>query len=244
MNIKITFQYEGTRYHGWQRQKNTTGSIQEKVEHVLSDVLCEEVEVAAAGRTDMGVHARGQVLNFKTPKEVDPVDLMQKANELLPYDIRFLCAEQVPERFHARLNAVGKHYEYRISLSQKPDVFCRRYEWDYKKSLDLAAMQKAISMLCGTHDFRALCDEKKKERSCVRTIERIELNTIRPDALSLDFYGDGFLYHMVRKLSALLVEVGSGRMEPEGVLAYFSPEAERFTGLAPALGLSLVEVYY
>lgn len=246
-NYKMVLQYDGTRYRGWQKQKNTEETIQGKLEAVLQRVFGAEVLVHGAGRTDAGVHAWGQVANFWLEKEVSPLELQRQLNELLPQDIWVRYLEEAPERFHSRLWASRKHYRYQICLGQRADVFQRKYLWLLEQSLDIERMRQAAKLLLGTKDFRALCDEKKKEKSTVRTLEEITITTSYEDGntdITLDFYGDGFLYHEVRHITALLVNVASGKEPMEQILKLLETPGAHYAALAPAHGLCLVSVEY
>ncbi len=244
MNYKLTIQYDGSRYDGWQRQGNTDNTIQGKIEAVLSRLVGESVEIHGAGRTDAGVHAEGQVASVRLPGKWTPAEIMDYLNQYLPEDIAVIGVEEADERFHARLNAVGKVYRYDIRLGSTPDVFRRKYQYRVEEPLDIAAMKAAAEHLTGTHDYRAFCSNKRYKKSTVRTVTAIDI-VMNGANLTITFRGDGFLYNMVRILTGTLLEVGMGERKPEemsGILA--SLDRTRAGKTAPAQGLTLVQVEY
>ena len=243
-NYKLTIQYDGTRYRGWQVQGNTDLTIQGKLEGVLSRLTGQLVEVHGSGRTDAGVHALGQVANVKLPHPVEPSELLGELNRYLPADTGVIAAEPAPERFHARLNARSKTYRYRIWNSAIPNVLERSYLYVLPESLDVAAMERAAADLVGTHDFRSFCGLKRFKKSTVRTIADI---TITQDGaeVRLEFTGNGFLMRMVRILAGTLVEVGLGQREADSMPAVLAAQDRAAAGPAlPAQGLALVRVEY
>ena len=244
MNYKLIIQYDGTRYNGWQRLGDTEDTIQGKLEGVFSRLAGEPVEVHGAGRTDAGVHALGQAASVRLPGDRDPAELLAYCARYLPEDIAVIAAERAGERFHARLNAVGKEYHYELRLGPVPDVFRRKYQYNLPGELDMAAMEQAAAYLTGQHDFRAFCANKRYKKSTVRTVAAIRLERHGPD-LTITYRGDGFLHHMVRILTGTLIEVGQGKRPAEDVpdiLAARDRSAAGFT--APAQGLTLVRVEY
>lgn len=242
--FKLTIQYDGSRYDGWQRQGNTGNTIQGKLEEVFSRMTGAAVEIQGAGRTDGGVHAACQVATLSLPEGFSPDDILTYANRYLPEDIAVTAAERVPERFHARLSAKGKVYRYAIRLGTAPDVFRRKYMWHLAAPLDIAAMEQAAGYLTGTHDYRAFCSNRRYKKSTVRTVSAIEI-TQQGDDLFLTFRGDGFLYNMVRILTGTLVEVGLGQRKAEEMLAILASRERTAAGkTAPAQGLCLMEVVY
>ena len=156
-NYKLTIQYDGTRYNGWQRQGNTENTIQGKMNEIIGKYLGEEIDIAGSGRTDAGVHANGQVANFKTAKFLDKDKCLMEINSYLPHDIRVMKVESVDERFHARLSAVSKTYEYVIDNAPVADVFSRKYSYRLEQHLDVEKMRKAAALLMGTHDYISFC---------------------------------------------------------------------------------------
>ncbi|MBQ7841419.1 MAG: tRNA pseudouridine(38-40) synthase TruA [Lachnospiraceae bacterium] len=243
-NFKITIQYEGTRYQGWQKQGSTDNTLQGKFEALLTRMAKAPVEIAASGRTDAGVHAWGQVANFHMDTEMMPKELMEKINSYLPEDVAVISCEEVPERFHSRLNAKKKTYRYRILNSPVPSVFDRRYVWQLPDRLDVEAMKKASCFFLGTHDFKSFTSAKKSKKSTVRSIQSIEIERVGNEVV-LTFTGDGFLFHMVRILTGTLVEVGLGKRNAEEMEQLLLACDRQLAGpLAPACGLALMRVYY
>ena len=243
-SFKLTLCYDGGRYRGWQRQGNTDGTIQEKLETLLSHLLEQPVELAASGRTDAGVHARRQVCSFRAATAL-PCDIMlTKLRKLLPGDIGALALEEAEPRFHARLCCREKTYVYRVWNSERPNVFERRYVYAWPEPLELGRMREAAALLVGRHDFSAFCTARGKKKSAVRELRSIELRA-EGDELRLVFTGDGFLYNMVRILTGSLLEVGSGQREPESLRAALEARDRRLAGFtAPARGLILWDVKY
>ena len=244
MNYKLTVQYDGSRYDGWQRQGNTDNTVQGKIEAVLSRLTGESIEIHGAGRTDAGVHAQGQVASVRLSGSRSAAEVMAYLNQYLPEDIAVVDAAEVDERFHARLTAVGKVYRYDIRLGAVPNVFRRKYQYRVAEPLDIAAMKAAAKSLTGTHDYRAFCANKRYKKSTVRTVTAIEID-VRGADMSITFRGDGFLYNMVRILTGTLLEVGLGERRPEEmpeILA--SLDRARAGKTAPAQGLTLVQVEY
>lgn len=243
-NYKLTIQYDGTRYRGWQVQGNTDQTIQGKLEGVLSRLTGQLVEVHGSGRTDAGVHALGQVANVKLPHPVEPSELLGELNRYLPADIGVIAAEPAPERFHARLNARSKTYRYRIWNSAIPNVLERSYLYVLPESLDVAAMERAAADLLGTHDFRSFCGLKRFKKSTVRTITDIAITQDGAE-MRLEFTGNGFLMRMVRILAGTLVEVGLGQRAADAMPAVLAAQDRAAAGPAlPAQGLALVRVEY
>ncbi len=243
-NYKLTIQYDGTRYRGWQVQGNTDQTIQGKVEGVLSRLTGQPVELHGSGRTDAGVHALGQVANVKLPRPFDPSELLRELNRYLPADIGVIAVEPAPERFHARLNAHSKTYRYRIWNSEIPNVLERSYLYPLPEPLDVAAMERAAADLVGTHDFRSFCGLKRFKKSTIRTITDITI-TQHGSEVRLEFTGNGFLMRMVRILAGTLVEVGLGQRAADAIPAVLAAQARAAAGPAlPAQGLALVRVEY
>lgn len=243
-NYKLTLCYEGTRYRGWQRQGNVSGTIQEKLETILSRILELPVELAASGRTDAGVHARMQVCSFRAKTALSCEEILCALRAHLPEDIGVLALEEAPPRFHARLNCREKTYLYRVWNSTAPNVFTRRFQLRVEETLDLAAMEQTAALLCGEHDFAAFCSLKNSKRSTVRDLKEIRIQP-NGEELCLYFTGDGFLYNMVRILTGTLLEVGQGRLRPELLPEILSSRDRSQAGpTAPPQGLCLWEVKY
>lgn len=243
-NYKIIVQYEGTRYQGWQRQETTGNTLQGKFEAILSKMCDKKIEIQASGRTDAGVHAYGQVVNFHIETKRTPQEIMDYLNQYLPEDVAVIAIEAVPERFHSRLNAKGKTYLYRVLNSSLPHIFDRRYVYQVEQPLDIDSMRKAAEYLIGTHDFKAFTSTKKSKKSTVRTIESIRIELVG-DEIQFLYKGNGFLYHMVRILTGTLLEIGMGEKSVCDIPVILdSGLRERAGALIPAKGLTLIEVRY
>ena len=246
-NYRIVLQYEGTRYDGWQKQGNTAETIQGKLEAVLERMAGVPVEVHGSGRTDAGVHAAGQVANFRLPADWEPAEAIQAyLNRYLPEDIRVLEAAPAPERFHSRLSAVEKCYLYRVETGAKRDVFSRRTQYALGRELDLEAMEQGARLLCGTHDFKSFCGNRKMKKSTVRTISSIQIRREPGSSLvEMVFVGNGFLQNMVRILAGTLIEVGLGRRTWQSVKETREAKDRQAAGpTAPPEGLCLEWVHY
>ena len=241
-NYKLVISYDGSRYKGWQRQPLIDLTIQSTLENRVGELLGYPVEVSGSGRTDAGVHARGQVATVKVAGLLDD-NFIEKLNLVLPEDIRVLEMELVPNRFHARYSAKGKRYCYYIDTSERPSVFKRKFVYHYPQTLNLEEMKRAVNYLIGNHDFTAFTDDRE-EKSKVREIYDIQI-TREGSCLKLEYYGSGFLYHMVRILTGTLLEVGCGEKRPEDIPVIMEQKQRANAGfLAPAKGLFLEKVYY
>lgn len=242
-NYKMTISYDGTRYSGWQRQGNTASTIQYRLEQAISRLLECPTEITGSGRTDAGVHAMGQVANFRTEAQVDCETFRQRLNEVLPEDISILSLRPAAERFHARFSAREKVYRYTIQNSPNKDVFGRKYSYHLAEPLDLAAMERAAGLLLGTHDFRGYSTGRTK-KSTVRHLAEIQICR-EGERVTLTFRGNGFLYNMVRILAGTLIEVGLGKRTPDSVLPALETGDRTQAGFtAPAQGLCLMQVIY
>ena len=242
-NYKMTIAYDGTRYQGWQRQSATDQTIQGILEKAISIIAGYDVTIDGSGRTDAGVHAKGQTANVKLAGKIEEKEFQAKINAILPEDIRICKTELVKNSFHSRYSARSKRYEYQIDQREKADVFTRKYCYHYIERLNIDDMKAAADILKGTHDFAAFTD-KKDEKSTVRTIYDIEI-TKKNEKIYFDFYGDGFMYHMVRILTGTLLEIGRGTIKLNHVQKILRSKNRAESGfLAPASGLCLKEVYY
>lgn len=243
-NYKIIVAYDGTRYKGWQIQKNTEMTIQGKLSMVLGKLAGHPVEVIGSGRTDAGVHSLGQTANFHLEEHFTEKEIWTYLNRYLPEDIVITNVKEVDNRFHSRYNAVSKTYSYRIRTSPIPDVFSRRFCYQYGKELDTGRMQKAAHILTGTHDFASFCGNKHMKKSMVRTI--YDISFIQRDGeLEIRYTGNGFLQGMVRILTGTLIEVGRGEREPESMQALLEAKNRELAGYtAPPQGLRLENVGY
>jgi len=249
-SYKCIAAYEGTRYNGWQKQGNTADTIQGKLEDILSRMLEEPIEIAGSGRTDAGVHALGQVFHFHCHQNLleDSTSsaFLSRINSYLPKDIRIISMEACSNRFHARLNAVRKTYQYRIDTSAYGNLFLRNTSHHIPEPLDLEAIKKGAGLLLGTHDFKSFCSNKRMKKSSIRTIYEIKIEEDSENQLLLfTFTGNGFLYNMVRILSGTLIEIGLGIRTPEEIPAILEGCNRGLAGhTAPAKGLFLMSVFY
>lgn len=240
---KIIISYDGSKYQGWQRQKNTDLTIQGILAAAIKEMVGYEVEVNGSGRTDSGVHAKGQCASVVLSGKVDEMNFLQQLNSILPEDIRVVKLILVKNGFHARHSAKAKRYEYVVDTREKPDVFTRRYCYHYPQSLNIEAMQEAAGYLTGSYDFVAFTD-KKDEASTVRPIYGIVIKQMNEKVI-IEYHGTGFLYHMVRILTGTLLEVGSGKRQPREVQkVQIEGKREQAGFLAPARGLCLKTVEY
>ena len=244
--LKLTIQYDGTTYVGWQRQPSGV-SIQALLEDALVPIEGAPVTVHGAGRTDAGVHALAQVASIGLSTSIEPATLGRALNAVLPADVRVTDVEEAPEGFHARFSSTGKTYEYRIVNAPFVSPFLAKYAWHVPQPLDLDAMREAAAPLAGRHDFAAFQGTGSTVHSTERTIEALEWEPPggydRP--LVMRVTGDGFLRHMVRNLAGTLVEVGCRRWQPGRVREILESRSRAAAGpTAPPHGLFLVRVRY
>ena len=244
MNYKMTVQYDGGRYSGWQRQGNTDKTIQSRLEQTLSELLSQRIEVHGSGRTDAGVHALGQIASFRTEGAIpEPDRFLVTLNAALPGDIAVTRLGPASERFHARLNAKEKTYRYTIWNSPISNVMERRFMYQVPEPLDDARMKETARRLVGTHDFSGFSTGHTK-KSTVRHLRSAEVLR-RDHRVELVFTGNGFLYNMVRIMSGTLIEAGLGQRDPESVDVVFETCDRKLAGFtAPPYGLCLMQVLY
>jgi tRNA pseudouridine38-40 synthase len=243
-NIRLTLEYDGAAYHGWQRQKNAL-TIQEVLETALTKLTREPVKLLGSGRTDAGVHAWGQVANFQTSSHIPLKAFYAGLNSLLPRDIAVLDAAEAPLNFHARKSARAKTYEYRIINRKEPSPLNRRYAWVVRETLDPEAMARAAAILPGEHDFTAFRASGGSPGHAVREVLAAAWHQGDAGRLRFSITANGFLRGMVRSLVGTMVEIGLGKRPPED-LAELLKSGDR-TGAgstACAQGLFLVEVVY
>ncbi|MCR5791826.1 MAG: tRNA pseudouridine(38-40) synthase TruA [Lachnospiraceae bacterium] len=248
INIKMQIEYDGSAYNGWQKQKNTAKTLQETLENAIQTTLKESCEVAGSGRTDKGVHAKGQVVTFACRNKPDFPMFLHHLNETLPSDIRVKSVEVVPRGFHARLSATGKTYVYYISAGEDAEVFQRKYTYYIEETLCLEKMRQAAQRLVGTHDFIGFSSLRKEElpenASTIRTISDILIEE-EGHRIKITYKGNGFLYNMVRILTGTLIEVGMGKREATSVDAVIIERNRQLAGFtAPPQGLFLWDVNY
>ena len=243
-NYKLCLSYDGSRYRGWQKQGNTPGTLQEKLEVLLSRLLEQPVELNGSGRTDAGVHARCQTCSFRADTLLSCGELLELMRRYLPEDIGALSLEEAEPGFHARLSCREKTYVYFIWNSPTPNVFYRKYSFNCPETLDTSAMEQAARLLLGEHDFASFCSLKRMKKSAVRDLKAIEPER-RGEMLCLKFSGSGFLYNMVRILTGTLIEVGRGERPAEDMPRILSARDRQAAGFtAPAQGLFLWEQVY
>lgn len=243
-NYKLILSYDGTRYQGWERQKTTDMTIQGKLEAVLERMAGHAVDVIGCGRTDAGVHAKEMTANVKLDTDMTPEEICAYLNHYLPEDIAVSDVRIASERFHSRYNAIGKTYCYTCYIGKAKPVFDRKYVYTLEECPDVQAMRKAAEQLVGTHDFASFCANKKKKKSTVRTVDKIEIK-VEGDYLKFMFHGNGFLHHMVRILVGTLLEVGFRKRSPESMPELLAAKERAGAGVtAPAQGLCMVSADY
>ena len=242
-NIKLTLQYDGSGYHGWQIQKNAL-TIQEVVEKTILKLTGHRPHLSGCGRTDTGVHAINYIASFKTESNIPCERLPYALNTILPPDIICTGACDMPEEFDAHLSATGKTYTYKIINSVYNNVFYNKRAWHYRYNLDIDKMKKAASYLLGTHDFIGFAASGFTVKTTVRTIYSIEIKK-ENDLIEISVSGNGFLYNMVRIIAGTLVFCGNGKINPDDIPDILNSKERKRAGItAPAHGLYLSEVYY
>jgi len=251
-NIKLTIEYDGTNYAGWQRQKTRQASgvrrqiktIQETIERVLQKILQEKIKLIGSGRTDAGVHAQSQVANFKTNSDI-PLEKLQRAlNGLLPDDIVITKLEKAGLSFHSRFDAKSKVYRYTILNRAYPSAILRKKVYFYPFPLDIKFMQRESRVLSGEHNFRSFQSSGSLTTNPVRTIKRLKIT--KEDALiHIDIKAEGFLYNMARNIVGTLIEVARHRLKKGELKRILLAEDRRLAGpTAPSKGLCLIKVNY
>lgn len=242
-NIKIIIEYDGTNYGGWQRQTNSP-SIQQELEEGLFKLTGEEVTVQGAGRTDSGVHARGQVANFYTHSSIPSQRFSFALNAVIPYDIRVVESVEVAHDFHSRFCAKARHYRYSMVVGPHGIAIGRNYFYHIPVQLDIASMEGAAEMFKGEHDFKAFQAAGSIAKTTVKTIHHSKLTWQEP-YLYFDVIGNGFLYNMVRIMAGTLIYVGKGKIKSSEIENILKSGDRRQAGpTAPAHGLCLEKVYY
>ena len=243
-NIKLTIEYDGKDFNGWQKQPNKL-NIQGEIEKAIKQITGEEVDLTASGRTDAGVHALGQVANFKTNSEL-PIEKFPIAlNSNLKKSIVIKSAEEVEERFHSRLTCKQKTYRYVINNSKYGTAIYRNLETHIPMKLDIQKMQQAVKYFEGEHDFKAFKASGTSSKSSVRTIYKAEVLDAGNERIYIGLTGNGFLYNMVRIIAGTLVDVGLGKIEPEDIKEIIKSQKRENAGKTlPPQGLYLVKVEY
>ena len=243
--VKLTVAYDGTAYSGWQLQPNGK-TVQELLEGALAQILQEMVRVRAAGRTDAGVHAREQVVDFADAGKRDLETVVRGGNAFLPADIRILTAAEVSPEFDARRHALEKEYRYFLYLSPVPSPFLSRYSWHIEAPIDIGAVREGLSHLVGEHDFSSFRGQGCAAESPVRAVFRTDITPHDvPGLWSIDIAGSGFLRHMVRNIVGTVVNAGKGKHPPAHVAEILRARDRTAAGVnAPPHGLFLWRVSY
>lgn len=243
-NIKLTIEYDGKDFNGWQKQPNKL-NIQGTIEKAIEQITGEQVELNASGRTDAGVHALGQVANFKTNSNL-PIEKWPLAlNANLKKSIVIKSAEEVDERFHSRLTCKRKTYRYVINNSTYGTAIYRNLETHIPQKLNIEKMKKAVKFFEGEHDFKAFKASGTSSKSSIRTIYNAEVIEAKNDRIYIELTGSGFLYNMVRIIAGTLIEVGLGKIEPEEIQNIIQSKDRSEAGKTlPPQGLYLLKVEY
>lgn len=242
-NIKLTIEYDGTAYCGWQSQDNVIG-IQEVIEEAIEKTTGEKVKLLASGRTDAKVHAKGQVANFFTNSTIPGDRFIHPLNMNLPEDVQVIKSEEVDLQFHARFSAKKKRYRYLIYNGQAPSPLKRNFSYQVDRTLNIDEMQKCIGYLVGERDFRSFMGPRSVVHTTVREIYNIEIIK-NGDYIEIVFVGKSFLRNMIRIIVGTLVQVGIGRIKSEDVERIIEGRNRSLAGpTAPPQGLFLEEVFY
>jgi len=242
-NILITLEYDGTNYHGWQKQKNAI-AVQEIVENCINEVTGEKVNLIGAGRTDAGVHALGQKANFRTNSSIPVFKFPYALNSILPFDIRAVDALEVPLQFHARYYSTKKRYKYRIYNNPFPSAIYRNYCHFIPDILDVEGMKEGAAYLIGEKDFTSFCSSGSTVKTKIRRIYLLEI-VKKGEIIDIAIEANGFLYNMVRIICGTLLEVGKGKIKPKDVIEILDRTDRKFAGpTLPAQGLFLEKVFY
>jgi tRNA pseudouridine38-40 synthase len=243
-NIKLTIEYDGNKYKGWQKLGDNNNTVQYKLENSLSSILGEEINIIASGRTDAGAHALNQIANFHCNNSLSPSKLIHKINSALPNDILVKSAQEVPLDFHSRYNATRKTYTYKIDNGLFPGVFNTKFSHHIKEPLDVDKMRKAASYLIGKRDFQSFTALKSGKKSTVKELYSIEIEE-KNNLIEISYTGNSFLYKMVRILTGTLIEVGLNKIKPEDLIKIINAKDRQEAGpLVPAQGLHLISVEY
>ena len=242
-NIKLTIEYDGKDFNGWQKQPNKL-NIQGTIEQAIKIVTGEEVDLMASGRTDAGVHAFGQVANFKTNSNIPVEKIPIALNSNLKKSIRIISAEEVDERFHSRLTCKKKTYRYVINNSEFSSAIYRNLETHIPQKLDINKMKEAVKYFEGEHDFKAFKSSGGSVKTTIRTIYKTKIKK-ENERIEIELTGNGFLYNMVRIIAGTLVDVGLGKIETNQIPEIIESKDRQKAGKTlPAHGLYLVKVEY
>lgn len=241
---KMTVAYDGTKFCGWQHQPGQR-TVQGELTDALRRLLREETVLTAASRTDSGVHALGQTVDFLTTREFEPEKLLKAVNAFVPDDISVSAVELVDADFHSTFSACGKHYRYAVWTAECDDVMTRNFHYWLNRDLDIEAMKEAAKVMVGEREFKGLqVKSGKPNEATVRLVTEVLVEK-RENEIVMDVFGKGFMYKQVRSMVGLLLAVGEGRVKVEEVDALCSGTAKcRMTSVAPPQGLTLVKVYY
>ncbi|WP_227937947.1 tRNA pseudouridine(38-40) synthase TruA [Alkalihalobacillus deserti] len=242
-NYKLTIQYDGGRYKGWQRLGNGENTIQGKIENVLSEMIGKPIEIIGSSRTDAGVHALAQIANVRLNGNLTESELKTYLNKYLPQDISVTSVKLVPERFHARYNAKDKTYLYKIWNEEHTNPFLRKLSTHVERKLDVTSMKKASQYFVGEHDFTAFSNAKSKKKSTVRHIYAIDIEE-NAGLVQIRVRGNGFLYNMVRKMVGTLIEIGLGEKKAEEIPSIIQSKERNQVGFADAMGLYLEKIEF
>ncbi len=243
MRIAFIVEYDGTEYAGWQVQKNAV-TVQEKIEEALLTLNKGHITVTGAGRTDSGVHARGQCGHFDIDSDIPADKFTFILNTRLPKDIRIKRTWQAEEGFHSRFSAKGKRYIYRIINAPSASALMGRFTMHVPEKLDVSLMRQAAEFIVGTHDFKAFCAAGSQVKTTVRTVTKVEIKKT-DELIEIIVEGTGFLYNMVRIIAGTLIEVGKNKKTPEDVKRIIEGQARKDAGMtADAQGLTMDEVFY
>ncbi|MBN2842530.1 MAG: tRNA pseudouridine(38-40) synthase TruA [Sedimentisphaerales bacterium] len=241
-NYIVKIQYDGTNYAGWRRQKHQSCTIQQIMEDTLRAMTGTKVNLHAASWTDAGVHAQGQVAALVIRQNLAPADFISQANSLLPADIHILSLEPAPRGFDPIGGNLGKHYRY--TLSYGPESEKADQSWHLPEIPDITALHEAAGKLIGTHDFKGIKVSKDRRSNCIRSISRCEISQ-QENLIYLDFYGDNFIYLMIRSLTAALIKVALGQKPADYIDELLNASDNRHRPEpAPPHGLCLVNIFY
>lgn len=243
-NFKLLIEYDGTGYAGWQRQKSDR-TIQEEIEKALMVMTRQKITLIGSGRTDAGVHALGQVANFKCDTKLTSEVFLKGLNSLLPADIVIKSCESAPVEFHARFDAISKAYRYCILNQDTPVAIGRQYVWQIRRPLNIRAMEEASKYFQGVHDFKAFEGTGSPRASTVRNVIRAEVSAHQDGKITFDIEANGFLRFMVRNIVGTLVDVGMEKLSLQSIPEILlSRDRSRASATAPPQGLFLMSVTY
>ncbi len=242
-NIKLTLEYDGTNYLGWQKQPKGI-TVQGAIEEALSKLTKEEASIIGCSRTDSKVHAKGYICNFKTNSRIPAESFREALNFHLPEDIAVIDSIQVDDEFHARYNCIGKMYSYTIVNTKSRMPMCRNFAYHVRHELNIDRMKEAAKYFIGTHDFEAFRNLGSSVKTTVRTITKLEV-VKENEYIKIYIAADGFLYNMVRIIVGTLIDVGMGKKEPSDIKMIMESKERKNAGkTCPSQGLCLFEVYY